>query len=131
VGPLFRGVLHFPLAADFPCLSPADQPDNQKESKAGGEEGSKSAKLRRLPIEWLIGPYIPVQGNLQPLTNSQREEVYFRHTFLTAGSYLARALSAGLDQARGEPYQWGGGMAGYGKRYAAKYGQFVIQNSLR
>ena len=91
---------------------------------------SMQGKLKRLPIEWLIGPYIPVQGNLHPLTNQQREEVYLRHTFLTAGSYLARAFSAGLNQARGEPYQWGGGFGGYGKRYAAKYGQFVVQNTL-
>jgi len=38
-------------------------------------------------------------------------------------------FSAGLDQARGEPYQWGGGMPGYGRRYAARYGEFVVQNS--
>jgi len=107
------------------------EPDNKEEVNAGKEtKESMPAKLRRLPIEWLIGPYIPVQGSLQPLTNSEREEVYLRHTFLTAGSYVARAFSAGLDQARGEPYQWGGGMAGYGRRYAARYGQFVIQNSL-
>jgi len=87
-------------------------------------------KLRREPIEWLIGPYIPVQGALWSLTNEQREQVYLRHTFLTAGSYLARAFSASLNQARGEPYQWGGGLGGYGTRYAAKYGEFVIQNSL-
>jgi hypothetical protein len=90
----------------------------------------ESAKLGRLPIEWLIGPYIPVQGNLSPLTPLQREEVYVRQTFLTASSYAARAFSAGLDQARGAPYGWGGGITGYEKRYAARYGQFVVQNSL-
>jgi hypothetical protein len=105
-------------------------PDDKKDDTAGVEKESTPAKLRRLPIERLIGPYIPVQGKLQPLTNHQREEVYIRNTFLTAGSYVARAFSAGLNQARGEPYQWGGGMAGYGRRYAAQYGRFVIQNSL-
>jgi hypothetical protein len=92
---------------------------------------SRSASLGRLPIEWLIGPYIPVQETLKPLTNKQRREIYFRQTFLTVGSYVARGFSAGLDQARGEPQQWGGGMSGYGKRYAARYGQFVVQNSLQ
>lgn len=110
-----------------------------KEKKESAEEKLKrlpaewqtmQRKLTRLPIEWLIGPYIPVQGKLQPLTNEQRAEVYVRHTFLTAGSYLTRAFSAGIDQARSEPYQWGGGMGGYGKRYIARYGEFVIQNSL-
>ena len=110
-----------------------------KEKKESAEEKLKRLpeewqtmhrKLTRLPIEWLIGPYIPVQGKLEPLTNEQRVEVYLRHTFLTAGSYLARGFSAGIDQARSEPYQWGGGMPGYGKRYVARYGAFVIQNSL-
>ena len=88
------------------------------------------AKLGRLPIEWLIGPYIPVQGDLIALTTAQREQVYVRQTFLTVSSYVARAVSSSLDQARGEPSGWGGGMVGYEKRYAARYGQFVIHNSV-
>jgi hypothetical protein len=90
---------------------------------------SKTERLERLPIEWLIGPYIPVQESLHPLSTKEREQIYVRQTFLTAGSYAARMFSAGLDQVRGSPYQWGGGMAGYGRRYAARYGEFVVQNT--
>lgn len=111
----------------------AQQTTARAEPTAKGEEqskSSKSTKLARLPIERLIGPYIPVQGPLTPLTNAQRWQAYIRQTFLTVGPYTARAFSAGLDQARGQPYDWGGGMAGYGRRYAARYGQFVVQNSL-
>ena len=92
---------------------------------------SKPARLGRLPIEWIIGPYIPAQGQLETLSNAHRGQIYVRQTFLTAGSYVARAFSAGLDQARGEPSDWGGGFDGYGKRYAARYGEFVIQNSIQ
>jgi hypothetical protein len=92
---------------------------------------SRSERLERLPIEWIIGPYVPVQEQLEPLTNLERGQIYFRQTFLTAGSYLARAFSSGIDQARGEPHEWGGGFAGYGKRYVARYGEFVIQNSIQ
>jgi hypothetical protein len=117
---------------------PSDQKEDEKSKESvqdklkrlPGELQSMQGKLTREPIEWLIGPYIPVQGKLQPLTNEQREEVYVRHTFFTAGSYLARAFSAGIDQARGEPYGWGGGMPGYGKRYVARYGEFVVQSTL-
>jgi hypothetical protein len=93
------------------------------------EKSSESHKLSRLPIGWIIGPYVPVQEQLKPLTNSQREQTYVRQTFLTAGSYVARAFSAELDQARGAPREWGGGWPGYGRRYAARYGQFVVQNT--
>jgi len=91
---------------------------------------SKTARLGRLPIEWIIGPYIPVQGQLETLSNAQRGQIYVRQTFLTAGSYMARGFSAGLDQARGEPSDWGGGSVGYGRRYAARYGEFVVQSSI-
>ena len=91
---------------------------------------SKSAQLSRLPIEWIIGPYIPIQGPLQTLTNAQRTQTYVQQTFLTAGSYVARAFSAGMDQAWGAPHAWGGGFAGYGRRYAARYGEFVVQNTV-
>ena len=64
---------------------------------------SRPASLGRLPIESIIGPYIPVQERLEPLTNTQRGQIYIRQTVLTAGSYVARAFSAGIDQARGEP----------------------------
>lgn len=87
-------------------------------------------RMRDLPIVWLIGPYIPNQGKLVPLTLRERRDVYVGQTYLNVGSYLARAFAAGIDQARGTPYQWGGGFEGYGRRFASRYGQFVIQNSL-
>ena len=105
--------------------------DKYPENPSAQEKApSTPARLGRLPIEWIIGPYIPAQGPFETLSNTQRTQIYFRQTFLTAGSYIARAFSAGLDQARGEPHEWGGGFAGYGRRYAARYGQFVVQNSV-
>lgn len=101
-----------------------DSPSQQDNSQL------KHERLERLPIEWIIGPYIPIQEPLHPLSNRQRAQIYLRQTFVTAGSYMARAFSAGLDQARGEPHEWGGGVSGYGRRYVARYGQFVIQNSI-
>ncbi len=37
----------------------------------GEKSESNRAKLGRLPIEWLIGPYIPVQESLQPLSSEE------------------------------------------------------------
>jgi hypothetical protein len=124
------------IVAIFPMsLCMAQQTSQVADGQDQGSPGrsdkieANPAKLGRLPIEWVIGPYIPVQGALQPLTTREREQIYLRQTFLTAGSYAARMFSAGLDQARGEPHQWGGGAAGYGRRYAARYGEFVVQNT--
>jgi hypothetical protein len=95
-----------------------DQVSGEKDQRSASNSEkleSNRAKLGRLAIEWMIGPYIPVQGPLQPLSTGERGQIYLRQTFLTAGSY-AKIFSAGLDQARGEPHQWGDGMAGYGRR---------------
>jgi len=131
-------VLLTSLAAQQTAQSP-EKKEDENAGKSSVEETLKRlpAELQSVPgklahehIDWLIGPYIPVQAKLQPLTLKEREEVYIRRTFLTVGSYLARGFSAGIDQARGEPYKWGGGMPGYGRRYAARYGEFVVQNTL-
>lgn len=101
-------------------------PETPKEKDEG-----LTTKLVDLPAEWLIGPYIPSTHPLSPLTLKQRRDVYLRQTFLTAGSYMARMFSAGVDQARGVPKEWGGGMEGYGTRFGSRYGQFVITNALQ
>jgi hypothetical protein len=85
--------------------------------------------VRQLPAEWLIGPYIPSSAPLIPLTNAQRADVYLNQTFLTTNAYLLRMFTAGIDQARGVPSQWGGGLAGYGPRFGNRYGQFAIGNT--
>jgi hypothetical protein len=102
---------------------PASQQTEHKEGLA--------TRLRDLPAEWIIGPYIPSTRPLQPLTLQERREVFLRQTFLTAGAYVARGFSAGIDQARGVPSEWGGGMDAYGTRFGSRYGQFVITNALQ
>jgi hypothetical protein len=136
VEPTFMNCVHLSLVLclEFAAIPGGAAQQNIPKAENSGappqqEESSQSRKLSRLPIEWIIGPYVPVQEQLKPLTNSQREQAYFRQTFLTAGSYVARAFSAGLDQARGVPQQWGGGWPGYGRRYSARYGEFVVQNT--
>ena len=89
-----------------------------------------SGRMKDLPVVWLIGPYVPHETKLDPLTLRQRREVYLRQTYFNAGAYLARGFAAGVDQARGIPYEWGGGFGGYGKRYASHFGQFAIGNTL-
>jgi hypothetical protein len=88
-------------------------------------------EMRRLPAQWFLGSYVPANRNLQPLTLTERRDVYLRQTFFTGASYLKRMFGAGIDQARGAPQQWGGGFEGYGKRFGSRYGQFVIQKTIQ
>lgn len=86
-------------------------------------------KIRDLPAEWLIGPYIPSTKPLTPLTSGQRREVYIDQTFGNFSAYFARMFTGGIDQARGVPAEWGGGMGAYGERFASRYGRFAIANT--
>src|SRR5215475_9593698 len=59
----------------------AEGPDARTHERTNGAESetaSRSVRLARLPIEWIIGPYIPTQEPLRPLTNTQRMQIYFR-----------------------------------------------------
>src|SRR5229473_1056953 len=103
----------------------------QKNDSDIGKPKSTLVKMRDLPIVWLIGPYVPSDRPLQPLTAEERKEAYLRQTFLTAGSYVASLFNAGVEQARDVPSGWGGGMQGYGRRFGSLYGQFVIQSSVQ
>jgi hypothetical protein len=108
------------------------QEEEKKRPSEDKSEITRFEKLRVLPAEWLIGPYISSSGqNLRPLTNAQRRRIYVRQTFLNAGAYAARMFSSGVDQARGTPEQWGGGLAGYGRRFGSRYGQFVITSTFQ
>jgi len=116
------------LATSISCFG---QDASSAPSQESREEKLKNTlgELRDLPAEWLIGPYVPSGRPLTPLNNEQRADVYFHQTYLTAGAYVLRMFTAGVDQARGVPYQWGGGMEGYGRRFASRYGQFIIANT--
>ncbi len=66
-------------------------------------------------------------AQLEPLNIEDRAALHVRRVFspLTA---LGSAAGAGIGQWRGEPRAWGGGMAGYGRRYASSHGYAATQN---
>jgi hypothetical protein len=105
-------------------------PNDQRPVEDPNAQLTTLEKVRVLPAEWLIGPYIPSDRPLQPLTLRERREAYLRQTFLNAGAYLARMFTGGIDHARRVPPEWGGGMDAYGLRFGSRYGQFVIASTL-
>ena len=79
---------------------------------------------------WIAGIYVGKNRKLVPLTRAERMDYYLRQTFTTPEAYMKRMFAAGVDQARGVPYQWDDGWAGYGERFASREGQFFTSNSL-
>lgn len=91
-------------------------------------EGLK--KARDWESGWITGEYIGKNRKRVALTAEQRKEIYLRQTLTTPEAYLKRAFAAGIDQARGTPYQWDDGWGGYAERFASREGQFIAANSL-
>jgi hypothetical protein len=87
-------------------------------------------RARDWESSWIAGIYVGKNRKLVPMTGQQRMDYYLRQTFTTPEAYMKRMFAAGVDQARGVPYQWDDGWAGYGERFASREGQFFTSNSL-
>jgi hypothetical protein len=132
---------------------PADQkpeekpPDEKKDQEPNPAQAVKDAtvqaahsteklgalalvKARDWQAGWITGVFIPKGAERIPLTADGRRELYLEQTLTTPGAYMKRMFAAGIDQARGVPYQWDDGWAGYAERFASREGQFIASNSL-
>ena len=96
------------------------------------EHKTKRELLRARDWEsgWIAGEYVGRSRPLVSPTREEREVIYLRETLITPEAYMKRMFAAGVDQARGVPYQWDDGWAGYGERFASREGQFIAANSL-
>jgi hypothetical protein len=86
--------------------------------------------LRDWEKGWLTGVFVPKGFLMKPLTSEQRQQIFLTQTLTNPGDYLKRAFAAGIDQARGVPYQWDDGLGGYAERFASREGQFISANTL-
>jgi hypothetical protein len=69
-------------------------------------------------------PLLPVT-----LTFNDRLKLY-EHSFVTPESLIGPLFGSGISQAEGVPWEWGGGMAGYGRRFGSSYGRSVIGRTI-
>jgi hypothetical protein len=106
---------------------------NPVQAVAGKTKDAATAGLKKArdwESGWIAGEYVGRNRVLVSPTREQREEIYLRQTLTTPGAYMKRMFGALIDQARGTPWQWGGGWGGFGERFASREGQFVAANSL-
>jgi hypothetical protein len=89
-----------------------------------------SPKSEQIDVNWLYGAYVPKDAPLLPLTGDARLKLYVAQSFTTPGIYIKSALFSLGDQMNGRPPEWGGGIGGYSQRFASRYGQSLIQNTL-
>jgi hypothetical protein len=97
-------------------------------SSSNSVEQNPQVKKEQLNVNWLYGAFVPKEAPLISLSGYQRERLFVRQSFTTPGIYVKSGFLALLAQARGEPYSWGGGIPGYGRRFASNYARTAIQN---
>ena len=88
-----------------------------QETKTVGQ--AALVKARDWETGWFTGAYVGKNRKLVPLTAQERKDIYLQQTLTEPSDYFKRMFAAGIDQARGQPRQWQGGIGGYGERFAS------------
>jgi hypothetical protein len=108
-------IISFSVRAQQPAAEPVGA--KAKEAKATADKAD-TVKPDPDPFQTYVFP-----------THRERFDRYVKDT---VGPFrLTRtAVSAGMDQWRDTPEEWGQGMKGYGRRYASSFGRNLIQQSV-
>jgi hypothetical protein len=69
-------------------------------------------------------------ASVQPLSPKEKLVFYLDASFGPVG-LVGSGLSAGINQWRDYPREWGQGAEGYGRRFASSLGQSAVKNSIR
>jgi hypothetical protein len=114
---------------------PEKKDENPNPAQAAAEKTKEIGqaalvKARDWERGWFTGAYVGRNRKLVPLTAQERTDIYLEQTLTKPSDYFKRMFAAGIDQARGTPRQWQGGIGGYGERFASREGQFIAANSL-
>ncbi len=87
---------------------------------------------KRLAVNPLTGLVTSPGSDYRPLTAGERWKLYWKQNYTSVGAYVGPfAAALVLDQARGDPYQWGGGFPGYGRRLASRVGSAIVQGTFQ
>ena len=84
-------------------------------------------------LSLLVAPMLHAQTPLTPkayvpLSTGEKASV-FGHRMIAPSAFAKTAFTAGIDQAKDSPEEWGQGMAGYGRRFAHKYTNRGMENA--
>jgi hypothetical protein len=119
------------ISQSQPVQNPQDQApsDPQKKDPSDPQKKDKD-KDDASKVNRLTGVGHVSQDGYKPLTGKGRFHLYLNQTFVPPEAYLGVLLSAGVDQINHDPPEWKLGAAGYGRRFASRFGTNFVQNSI-
>lgn len=93
---------------------------------------SSETEKKRLSVNPLTGLATSPGSDYRPLTPGDRWRLYWNQNYTSVGAYFGPfAAALVLDQARSNPYQWGGGVPGYGRRVTSRVGGAIVQGTFQ
>jgi hypothetical protein len=120
-------------------ISPDQQPKTQEAESAASKTdpgaskqnatATTSRKNSAVAINTVTGLGMTSAKDYTPLTGKQRWQYYLNQNFLSTGAFFGPVLLSTVDQIGNQPPEWGGGMKGYGRRLASRFGTSVVQGS--
>jgi hypothetical protein len=104
---------------------------DQVESTDGGNRTPKPALFAALLLA--VAPMAALAGDPDAVAPAAapKQKSYLHHIFGGPGTYLKAAAGAGIAHAKGTPYEWGGGVQGYAKRYGSAFGKHLVKGSIQ
>ena len=102
----------------------------EQEALMPSKEPGQLRSEEQLKVNFLYGAYVPENAPLVSLTGHQRAHLFVLQTFTTPGIYVKTTFLPLANQTSGTPYQWGGGIEGFGRGAASSYARSSIQNVL-
>lgn len=83
------------------------------------------AILTALLLAAQIAPAAVRQERRHPYRDRYVKDTFGKRAWIGAGT------SAGIQQLRNNPHEWGGGAAGFGKRFGSAVGEHVVKNTIQ
>ena len=98
--------------------------------------GASDLKLGKRFFAALLLIAAPIAGlaadpDTAAAASKTRHEGFLHHLFAGPTPYLKAAAGAGIAQAKETPYEWGGGVQGYAKRFGSAFGKHLVKGSIQ
>jgi hypothetical protein len=120
-----------PVTSDSATVDSATADSSVAAPVSEDESGLPNAPEAPLPNAGL--PDAPQAKNTYAYEKPTQKTKFMNYLFDAWGPLplVGAALVAGAQQAGGHPHEWGGGMAGYGRRFGSDYGIGAITTTTR
>jgi hypothetical protein len=113
-------------------VAPLGQSDTAKPSDPAQEPQQKPSAAKSATSVNPITGFGAVSGaQYVPLTGKERRQMYLSQTYTSVGAWFGPVTSSLIDQVNSQPPEWGGGIEGYGKRLASRFGTGVVQSTVQ